>query len=160
MNRLDYGSAERSAIELALDIASFPQTCLRSDRLSSFEQWALSLPDALANEFRRGMNVISSGETASGAKQFASYFINFGECSTRLELVTCPNIQPYEGKRGFGMGLAHFAISVGGKDKVDALTERLRRDNCTIFSEPRITGDGYYESVVLDPEGNYVEISA
>jgi lactoylglutathione lyase len=40
------------------------------------------------------------------------------------------------------------------------LTERLRKDNFTIFSEPRTTGDGYYESVVLDPEGNYVEISA
>jgi lactoylglutathione lyase len=74
--------------------------------------------------------------------------------------MTNPNIQPYEGKRGYGMGLAHFAISVGGKDKVDALTERLRKDNFTIFSEPRTTGDGYYESVVLDPEGNYVEISA
>jgi lactoylglutathione lyase len=74
--------------------------------------------------------------------------------------MTNPNIQPYEGKRGYGMGLAHFAILVGGKDKVDALTERLRKDNFTIFSEPRTTGDGYYESVVLDPEGNYVEISA
>ena len=94
------------------------------------------------------------------AKCFASYFINFGEGRTRLELMTQPNIQPNEGKRGYGMGLAHFAISVGGKDKVDALTERLRKDNFTIFSEPRITGDGYYESVVLDPEGNYVEITA
>jgi lactoylglutathione lyase len=43
---------------------------------------------------------------------------------------------------------------------VNALTERLRKDNYTIYSEPRVTGDGYYESVVLDPEGNYVEISA
>jgi lactoylglutathione lyase len=58
------------------------------------------------------------------------------------------------------MGLAHFAISVGGRDMVNALTERLRKDNYTIYSEPRVTGDGYYESVVLDPEGNYVEISA
>ena len=58
------------------------------------------------------------------------------------------------------MGLAHFSISVGGKDKVNELTERFRADNYTIVSEPRTTGDGYYESVVSDPEGNYVEISA
>lgn len=93
-------------------------------------------------------------------KQFTAYFILFGEESTRLELMTRPDISPVEGIRGFNMGVAHFAISVGGKDKVNALTERLRADNYTIFAEPRTTGDGYYESVVLDPEGNYLEISA
>ena len=65
-----------------------------------------------------------------------------------------PDIMSDNSKRGFNMGIAHFAISVGGKDKVNELTERLRNDNFTIFSEPRTTGDGYYESVVLDPEGN------
>ncbi len=92
--------------------------------------------------------------------QFVAYFIYFGESKTRLELMTRPDIQAGTGKRGFGMGLAHFAISVGGKETVNVLTERLRQDNYTIFSEPRTTGDGYYESVVLDPEGNYIEISA
>jgi lactoylglutathione lyase len=71
-----------------------------------------------------------------------------------------PDILPDNSKRGFNMGIAHFAISVGGKDTVNELTERLRNDHFTIFSEPRTTGDGYYESVVLDPEGNYLEISA
>ena len=105
-------------------------------------------------------------EVAHGEKyvnvstQFVSYFIYFGQGKTRLELMTRPNIQAAAGQRGFGMGLAHFAISVGGRDKVNALTERLREDNYSIYSEPRTTGDGYYESVVLDPEGNYVEISA
>jgi lactoylglutathione lyase len=94
------------------------------------------------------------------ATQFVAYFIYFGEGKTRLELMTRPGIEAAAGKRGFGMGLAHFAISVGGNESVNALTERLRKDNYTIFSEPRTTGDGYYESVVLDPEGNYVEISA
>ena len=105
-------------------------------------------------------------DTSSGEKyvnpttQFVSYFILFGESKTRLELMTRPQIELFTGKRGFNMGLAHFTISVGGKDKVNALTERLRNDKYTIFSEPRTTGDGYYESVVLDPEGNYLEISA
>ena len=90
---------------------------------------------------------------------FVSYFIVFGENKTRLEIMTRQDIALTEGRRGFSMGLSHFAISTGGKDKVNGLTERLRKDGFTIFSEPRTTGDGYYESVVLDPEGNYLEIS-
>ena len=92
--------------------------------------------------------------------QFVSYFIYFGDGKTRLELMARPDIQLMVGKRGFAMGLAHFSISVGGREKVNLLTKRLKRDNYTIFSEPRTTGDGYYESVILDPEGNYIEISA
>jgi lactoylglutathione lyase len=105
-------------------------------------------------------DVVHGTKYSNPARQFVSYFIYFGQGKTRLELMTRPDIQAADGQRGFGMGLAHFAISVGGRDKVNALTERLRKDNYTIFSEPRTTGDGYYESVVLDPEGNYVEISA
>jgi lactoylglutathione lyase len=96
----------------------------------------------------------------NSARQFTAYFILFGKDKTRLELMTRPDITSFDGKRGFTMGLAHFTISVGGKDQVNALTERLRTDNYTILGEPRTTGDGYYESVVLDPEGNVLEISA
>jgi lactoylglutathione lyase len=71
-----------------------------------------------------------------------------------------PNITGMPGQRGFTKGIAHFTISVGGKEKVNELTELLRKETYIIFSEPRTTGDGYYESVVLDPEGNYLEISA
>ena len=105
-------------------------------------------------------------ETTAGERyinpttKFTAYFIYFGADRTRLELMSRPGIESNDARRGFSMGVAHFAISVGGKDRVNALTERLRKDNFTIFSEPRTTGDGYYESVVLDPEGNYVEISA
>lgn len=103
----------------------------------------------------------SSGEKYINSKTgFEAYFIFFGENKTRLELMTRSDIGMFIGKRGFNMGLAHFCIAVGGKDEVNELTERLRNDNYIIFSEPRVTGDGYYESVVLDPEGNYLEISA
>jgi lactoylglutathione lyase len=57
------------------------------------------------------------------------------------------------------IGLAHLAIAVGSKEKVNTLTEVLRHDGFQIIGEPRTTGDGYYESVVLDPEGNRVEIT-
>jgi lactoylglutathione lyase len=57
-------------------------------------------------------------------------------------------------------GLAHVAFSVGGPAAVDRLTEALRGAGHVIQGEPRRTGDGYYESVVLDPDGNVVEIAA
>jgi lactoylglutathione lyase len=103
----------------------------------------------------------SSGEKYVNPKtKFEAYFILFGDDKTRLELMKRPDIISDNSKRGFNMGIAHFAISVGGKHKVNELTECLRNDHFNIFSEPRTTGDGYYESVVLDPEGNYLEISA
>ncbi|MCB1701549.1 MAG: crotonase/enoyl-CoA hydratase family protein [Halioglobus sp.] len=71
-NRLvEDGEALAGAIELATLLARFPQNCLRSDRLSAYEQWGLSLEDALANEFRRGLEVIGSRETVAGATRFA-----------------------------------------------------------------------------------------
>ena len=57
------------------------------------------------------------------------------------------------------IGWSHIALSVGSKKEVDSLTERLRADGYTIASEPRTTGDGYYESVILDPDGNRIELT-
>jgi lactoylglutathione lyase len=103
----------------------------------------------------------TSGEKYTNEKnQYTAYFLFFGEDKTGLELMHKPGIESVSGQRGFAKGIAHFAISVGGKEKVNELTELLRNDNYTIFSEPRTTGDGYYESVAFDPEGNYLEISA
>ncbi len=71
-NRLvEPGQALPAAIELANELARFPQLCLRSDRRSSYEQWGLSLDAALANETRLGREVIRSGETREGAERFA-----------------------------------------------------------------------------------------
>ena len=104
---------------------------------------------------------VSSGEKYTNpTKNFTAYFLLFGPEKTRLELMHRPDISHSPPQRGFSKGLAHFAISVGGNQRVNQLTERLRADGYTIASEPRTTGDGYYESVVLDPEGNHVEISA
>jgi enoyl-CoA hydratase len=66
------GTARAAAQELARQIAQLPQTCLRSDRLSLYEQWAMPIDAAFRNEFRHGMNVLASGETAKGALRFAA----------------------------------------------------------------------------------------
>ena len=66
------GKALDTALALAHDLARFPQQCLRSDRLSSYEQWSLPVEEAFRNEARRGLQVIQSGETLQGAARFAA----------------------------------------------------------------------------------------
>lgn len=92
-------------------------------------------------------------------KKFTSYFLSFKDSDCRIELMHRPDILNEPLSRGFEKGMAHLAIAVGGMEVVDSLTERLRNDGYKIASEPRKTGDGYYESAVLDPEGNYIEIT-
>ena len=85
-------------------------------------------------------------------------FLSF-EQGARLELMTRPEVQEAQ-PTAFCTGWAHLAFAVGTREKVDALTERLRADGYSVTSGPRITGDGYYESCVLDPDGNMIEITA
>ncbi|MFT4760526.1 MAG: lactoylglutathione lyase [Paraglaciecola sp.] len=92
-------------------------------------------------------------------KNFKSYFLSF-ESGCRLELMQKREIpdnlndvlEEY-------IGIIHFAVATGSKETVDDLTEELRQDGFQIVGEPRTTGDGYYESVVLDPERNRIEVT-
>lgn len=89
-------------------------------------------------------------------KGFTSYFLSF-ENGARLEIMSRTDVT---GKNlGKNLGWAHIAISTGTKEMVDKLTEKLRKDGFKVAGEARTTGDGYYESVVLDPEGNRIEIT-
>jgi lactoylglutathione lyase len=90
-------------------------------------------------------------------KGFRSKFLTLGE-GARLELMTRTDVT--ETARDQTLGLAHVAIVAGDAAAVDALAERLRADGHEILDGPRRTGDGYYECVVRDPEGNRVEIAA
>jgi len=73
VNRLvEPGRALEHALELAGRIAAFPQLCMRADRRSAYEQWGMSLPDALVHETDLGLDVVRSGETLAGATRFAS----------------------------------------------------------------------------------------
>ncbi len=87
-----------------------------------------------------------------------TYFLGF-EDGARLELMTRPNLKDSTAD-AFRTGLIHIAFKLGSAEKVDVLTKRMERDGYKIVSRPRTTGDGYYESCVADPEGNFVEIIA
>lgn len=91
-------------------------------------------------------------------KDFSSYFLRF-DTGCRLELMHNPMISSLENGAVEHLGICHFAISVGSKEKVDTLTKELSTNGFTIVGNPRTTGDGYYESVVLDPEKNRIEIT-
>lgn len=103
--------------------------------------------------------VICSDLYENSNKGFSSYFLSF-EQGARIEIMHRSDILDQNGKKGFTKGITHFAISVGTKKKVDQLTETCRLKGHQILGEPRITGDGYYESVISDPEGNHIEIVA
>jgi lactoylglutathione lyase len=115
--------------------------------------------ETMRHFYMRYFDMTSNEKYINPAKGFSSYFLSFQNSKTRLELMHRPDIAGFLGKKGERNGIAHFAISVGSKEKVDTLTERLRADKFTIEGEPRTTGDGYYESIILDPEGNLVEIT-
>lgn len=100
-----------------------------------YERWFKALPGSLYS---------------SSSRDFQSYFLSLGS-GARLELMTAPS----ETARP-----AHLAISVGSRDTVDKLVSEMAKDGVRIVSAPRTTGDGYYEAVVADSEGNLLEITA
>jgi lactoylglutathione lyase len=88
---------------------------------------------------------------------FRSYFLTF-EDGARLEIMNRAECSGEE-KNPYRYGFAHIAFSVGSREKVDSLTEQLRSAGFDVTSGPRVTGDGYYESCILDFEGNTIEIT-
>ena len=88
---------------------------------------------------------------------FRSYFISFDD-GARLEIMTKPSLEDTE-KTINRTGLIHIAFSVGNRERVDELTQKLRSDGYEVISGPRTTGDGYYESCIVAVEGNLIEIT-
>lgn len=88
---------------------------------------------------------------------FRSYFFSFSD-GARLEIMNKPQMDDAE-KTLARTGLIHIAFSVGSRERVDELTEELKRDGYEVVSGPRTTGDGYYESCVIGIEGNQIEIT-
>ena len=93
----------------------------------------------------------------NGKTGFSSYFLSFDD-GARLEIMNSPLIEENE-KPLYRSGYTHIAISLGSKEAVDELTEKLKTDGFKVISGPRITGDGYYESAIIGFEGNVFEIT-
>ena len=93
-------------------------------------------------------------------KGYSAYFLTFDGGSSRIELMHRTDIEIEPQKRGYEKGMAHLSLRVGEREEVDSLVERLRADGHPIEGECRTTGDGYYEAVVRDIEGNLIELTA
>ena len=93
------------------------------------------------------------------AKGFASRFPSF-ESGARVEVMTTKRFSPVAHEPGVqGMGLSHVAMALGSEEAVTGLTSRLKSRGMRVLDGPRRTGDGAFESVVLDPEGNRIELT-
>ncbi len=103
-------------------------------------------------------NGVANEKYLNEEKGFESYFLSF-ESGTRLELMCMNGILNIDRTEGQYWGYCHLAVSVGTMFDVMKLTERLREGGYEVISEPHTTGDGYFESVVLDPDGNRIEIT-
>lgn len=116
-------------------------------------------PERLKAFYIKYFNAVAGEKYVNPKKGFQSYFLSF-DSGSRLEIMEMPGIVPsINSAAQQSTGLIHLAISVGAQQQVDALTERLRTDGYNVVGEPRRTGDGYYESIILDPDGNRIEIT-
>ena len=117
-------------------------------------------PERLRSFYENYFNAVAGPRYENPRKQFTSYFLSF-RSGARLEIMSVPALRDDDaGVQPPSVGYAHLAIAVGDDSGVDALTERLRADGYRVLDGPRHTGDGYYESVIADPDGNRIEITA
>jgi len=98
-----------------------------------------------------------SAKYENQAKQFSSYFLSFGD-GTRVELMHRTDI--VERESNDKLGLTHLAFRLESREVVNKLTTTFAEDGFAVEGSPRVTGDGYYESMVLDPENNRLELVA
>jgi lactoylglutathione lyase len=125
-------------------------------RIEHVGVWVRDL-DTVAAFYARHFGARIGAHYENARKGFTSRFLEFSG-GARLELMTRVDITERAPREL--LGLAHVAIGVPDAPAVDALAERLRAAGVPIDDGPRRTGDGYYECVVRDPEGNRVEIAA
>ena len=114
-------------------------------------------PEGARDFFIRYLQGISNDGYHNKNTDFCSYFISFDE-GARLEIMHKLVMEDPD-KTLNRTGYVHIAFSVGSKEKVDELTQRLSDDGYKVISGPRTTGDGYYESCIVAIENNQIEIT-
>ncbi|WP_054199905.1 VOC family protein [Clostridium baratii] len=113
--------------------------------------------EATKEFFVKFFNASSNDKYNNPKTGLKTYFLTF-EDNARLEIMTRPDVVSSK-KSLMQTGYIHLAFSVGSKEKVDELTTELKEAGYEVLSGPRTTGDGYYESCILGPEGNQIEIT-
>lgn len=113
--------------------------------------------EAARNFFVKYFNATSNEGYHNKTTDFRSYFLSFDD-GARLEIMKKPQMEDVE-KTLTRTGYSHIAFSLGSKEAVDELTEKMKADGYNVISGPRTTGDGYYESCIVGIEGNQVEIT-
>jgi lactoylglutathione lyase len=127
-------------------------------RIEHVAFWTEEL-ERLVNFYEKYFGAVAGSQYVNPAKGFESRFLNF-ESGARIEVMRSSTLNPVKYDPGAQrMGLAHLAISVGSLRRVEELTAQLTGDGFKVVDGPRHTGDGYFESVVLDPDGNRIEIT-
>lgn len=124
-------------------------------RIEHIAIWVKDI-EKIRSFYEKYFGVISSELYYNQKTGFRSYFLTFDD-GARIEIMSKSDINNEKHENTFGY--AHLSISLGSKEKVDEYTETFRKDGYKIVSEPRTTGDGYYESVILDPENNLIELT-
>ena len=123
-------------------------------QLTHIALWTNHL-ERLRDFYVKYFNGKSNEKYVNPKKGFASYFVSF-ESGPALEIMQRQDITEAYDKDH--IGLAHLAFHADTKEQVDQMIERFRMDGYTIAGETRTSGDGYYEGVIRDPDGNIVEI--
>ena len=114
--------------------------------------------EAEKNFFVKYFNAKAGSKYSNFRNDFSNYFLKFDDGS-RLEIMTRSGATDAE-KTRYRTGFHHIAISVGDRKDVDDMMKKFDADGVIVVSGARTTGDGYYEAVVVDPEGNEIEIIA
>ena len=131
-----------------------------SIRVEHLAFWTVDL-ERLARFYENYFGARREATYRNAAKGFESIFLGFASGGARLELMRTTSLEPVSAPAGAQrLGLTHLALVVGSEQDVDALTAQLHADGHRVIDGPRRTGDGYYESVVLDPDGNRLELTA
>ena len=113
--------------------------------------------EATRDFFLKYFNASSNDGYYNKKTGFKSYFLSFDD-GARLEIMNKPVMEDVE-KTVTRTGYIHIAFSLGSKEAVDKLTEKIKLDGYEVLSGPRTTGDGYYESCIVGIEGNQIEIT-
>jgi len=114
--------------------------------------------EAIKNFYLRYFGATANQKYHNPRTGLQTYFLSF-EGGARLEIMQRPGMNlRVSGEHP--LGYTHISFKLGSAEKVDQLTKQLHEGGCPLLNGPRTTGDGYYESVLSDPEGNLIELVA